>query len=508
MADWKIGEAGSARAYGLAVAGCAATTLVALPLLDRVDLTNIVLLYLLAVVLIATVLGRGPAILASFLTLALFDFFFVPPRFSMTVTHTQHLFTFLVMLVVSLIISHLTYAYREKAREAERRAAESALLHRLAEALSGSSSREEVAARLDDVCRGGLRADTTLFLPTADDLDVAAVPETRPAGVAEQMAALGVYKTGTPIRAGAELREGVATALLPLEGSTRRRGVLALHFRAPGSPQTSSPVLDAIAALVTTALERIHFVEVAHTTTLDIQTERQRNAILSALSHDLRTPLTVLYGLADSLAQSSTTGPEDRATAERLRSQSRNLHLMVDNLLDLARLRSGRIRLRRDWQSVPELVGAVVQGLHPWLDPERLVFDWPADLPLVEGDAVLLERLLGNLLENAVKYSPAGSPIVVGAQVADDRRTFRLWIDNAGDGFPPDRADTLFAMFERGATESTVPGVGIGLAVCRAVVDAHGGSITAMNREGGGARVLVELPLSASPAVPPEATDP
>jgi two-component system sensor histidine kinase KdpD len=481
---------------------------VALPLLDRVDLTNIVLLYLLAIVLIATLLGRGPAILASFLTLALLDFFFVPPRFSLTVTHTQHLFTFLVMLVVSLIISHLTHAYREKAREAERRAEESALLHRLAEALSGSSSREEVAARLDDVCRTGLRADAMLFLPTADDLAVAVVPEDRPAGVAEQVAALGVYQTGTAMRAGAELREGAATALIPLEGATRRRGVMALHFHAPGGAHAGSPILDAIATLVTTALERIHFVDVAQSTKLDMQAERQRNAVLSALSHDLRTPLTVLYGLADSLAQSSTAGPEDRATAERLRGQSRNLHLMVDNLLDLARLRSGRIRLRRDWQSVPELIGAVVQDLQPWLDTERLVFDWPADLPLVEVDAVLMGRLLGNLLENAVKYSPPGSPIGVGAQVADDRQTFRLWIDNAGDGFPPGRTDTLFAMFERGATESTVPGVGVGLAVCRAVADAHGGRITAINRDGGGARVLVELPLSASPAVPPEAADP
>jgi two-component system sensor histidine kinase KdpD len=319
---------------------------------------------------------------------------------------------------------------------------------------------------------------------------------------------LGVYQTGTAMRAGAELREGAATALIPLEGATRRRGVMALHFHAPGGAHAGSPILDAIATLVTTALERIHFVDVAQSTKLDMQAERQRNAVLSALSHDLRTPLTVLYGLADSLAQSSTAGPEDRATAERLRGQSRNLHLMVDNLLDLARLRSGRIRLRRDWQSVPELIGAVVQDLQPWLDTERLVFDWPADLPLVEVDAVLMGRLLGNLLENAVKYSPPGSPIGVGAQVADDRQTFRLWIDNAGDGFPPGRTDTLFAMFERGATESTVPGVGVGLAVCRAVADAHGGRITAINRDGGGARVLVELPLSASPAVPPEAADP
>lgn len=490
-----------------AVAGVVAlTTLLATPLLGRIDLANIVLFFLLAVVVSAARWGRGPGVFAAFAAVASFDVFFVPPRFSFTVADVQYLFTFVVMLVVSLLISHLTNAYREKALEAERRAGEALLLHELASVLSAALTREVVAERLNVVLAGRLGASASLFLPDADERLVVLRPPGETFDFAETRAVRGVYATGQAIPANRELHDHRLTMLLPLDGSTRRRGVLAIHY--PAADEAPEAALGAaIAAVVATAVERLHFVDIAQASLLDAESERLRSAILSAISHDLRTPLTVLYGLADSLAQRAEPASDVRQTAENLRDQSHRLHRMVDNLLDMARLKSGRLALRRDWQSVAELAGASVRGMSLWLGAHRVRLDMAADLPLVEVDAVLFERVFCNLLENAAKYSPPESTITLGAAVdpaAPDWLT--VWVDNDGAGFPADRLAQVFDLFERGAAESTVPGVGIGLAVCRAIVGAHGGGIVARNRPGG-AEVRFRLPLRAAPAVPPESPE-
>lgn len=502
--DWRAKTATSPWKYAAALGLCGLTTVLALPLLGLVELANIVLVFVLAVLVAATLLGRGPAVLTSFLAVACFDFFFVPPRFSFTVAHTQYLITFAVMLAVSLVITHLTNAYREKTIEAERRAGESALLHELASALSGALSVEQVVERLTDVLVRRLHAGASLFVPDAAGKLVAVPAEGQHIALVELVTAQGVYASGQPTHANSDLHDGVFTVLRPLDGSTRRRGVLGLQFRGAVPPDDEA-LPGAIAALVTTAIERIHFVEVAQSTTLEMQTERLRSSILSAISHDLRTPLTVLFGLADTLVQSAGLSAEQQATAVTLREQSHRLHRMVDNLLDMARLKSGRIVLKRDWQSIPDLFGASVQAMSPWLDARRVRFAWPDDLPLIEIDALLIERVFCNLLENAIKYSPPDSPVGVSAQVAGsppDRRLV-LAIDNDGAGFPADRVETVFTLFERGSAESTVPGVGVGLAVCRAIVEAHGGSIVALNRPGG-ARVQLALPLGIAPPLPVE----
>lgn len=282
-----------------------------------------------------------------------------------------------------------------------------------------------------------------------------------------------------------------------------------MGFHYPDSDELpEADLAEAVAAVVATAIERLHFVEIAQASQLDIETERLRGSILSAISHDLRTPLTVLYGLADSLAQRAGLPSDVAQSAANLRDQSHRLHRMVDNLLDMARLKSGRVVLRRDWQSVPELVGACVQLMAPWLGPHRVRLDMSGDLPLIELDAVLFERVFCNLLENAAKYSAADSTISFGAAIAADLPSrLEVWITNEGAGFPPDRLEQVFDLFARGDAESSVSGVGVGLAVCRAIVHAHGGRIVARNRPGG-AEVRLSLPLSAAPAVPPEATEP
>lgn len=419
----------------LAAAGvCAFTTLVATPLLDRIDLANIALLFVLAVVVAAARWGRGAGVFAAFAAVACFDFFFVPPRFSLTVAHAQYLIVFAVMLVVSLVISHLTHAVREKAAEADRRAGEAGFLYTLAADLSGALTHDEVTRRL------------------------AAATE-------------------------------------------RQFGVRDL--------KTSDPALaQAVAALVDTAVERIHSVELAQASQLDMQSERLRNTILSTLSHDLRTPLTVLYGLADTLARRTDLPTDAAATAGTLCEQSLRLHRMVDNLLDLARLRSGRVTLHRDWQSMSELVGASVQAMAPWLPSARVRIKVSAELPLVEVDAQLFERVLCNLLENAAKYSPPDSPIEIDARVetGDGTAQLVLTVGNVGPGFPDGAGNRVFDWFERGDADTRPPGSGVGLAVCRAIVEAHDGCIESANRPGG-AEIRLGLPLRTAPPVATEPDD-
>lgn len=398
------------------------------------------------------------------------------------------------MLVVSLLISHLSNAYRDKAIESERRAGEARLLQALAQLLSGALTHEHAAALIYDFMQSRVGVESTLFLVDRNErlhaIGKSAINQV------ELAAAQGIYASGVATGAVAELHADVATVLLPLGTATRRRGVLAVYVGG-ADERPEQTLLTAIAALLATAVERIHFVEVAQATELESASVRLRNSILAAISHDIRTPLTVLFGLADQIA----LGDASSESARALRDQAYRLHRMVDNLLDMARLKSGHVSLRRDWQAVPEIVAASVQSIAPVLAEHPLHLDWPADLPLLRVDALLMERVFCNLLENAAKYSPVGKPITVGADW--DADSVRIHIDNAGAGFPPDRLPHVFGMFERGEAESVIPGVGMGLSICRTIVEAHGGSIEASNRSGG-ARVCISLPREPQPAVPAE----
>ncbi len=479
---------------------CALTVALTLPLLGRVDLANIVLLFVLAVAGIATRWGRDPAVFASFLAVAGFDYFFVPPRFSFTVAHVQYLIMLVVMLLVALLISRLANAYRAKAAEAERRAADANLLQGLAGALSAALTVDDAAGIVAGFAQNHLGGDAVLYLPDEHE-HLAATRPLAPLAAAELAAVRGVYASEQSPVSCMELREGFMSFLLLLRGATRMRGVLALHL--PAGASLEAALLQGIGTQVCTAVERIHFTDVAKASALELQSERLRNSLLAAISHDLRTPLTVLYGLADSLASGSGRHDCAAGVATSIRDQAHHLHGMVENLLEMARLTGGRVELHRDWQSIPELVGASIRNLQPVLAGHPLRLHWAQDLPLVELDALLMERVICNLLENAAKYSPPQGAIAIGAEQDPDGDSLRLWFDNDGTGFPAGRLERVFEKFERGEAESSLPGVGLGLAVCKLIVEAHSGKIEAQNRPGG-ARVVIRLPLGSAPPAPPE----
>lgn len=492
---------GSLKTYLLALAACGLTALVANPLRDWLDLANTAMLFLLTVALVAVRLGRGPAVLAAFCSVALFDFFFVPPRLTFAVADVQYLVTFAVMLAVALIIGHLTTGLARQAQAAGARERQTRSLYELAKSLAGAVTLAQVREACADFLAENLHAEAVLLLPD-DDSELHAVGGAVPLTLAAGYIASTVFDSGEAGE-GEHITGGEGRSLfLPVQGSTRMRGVLAVSVARDEAEvlREQRPLLLAVASLAAIAVERLHFVEVAQATQLQVNSERLRSSILSALSHDVRTPLTVMYGLADTLAQSA---PEPaRETAITISEQALRLNNMVGNLLDMARLQAGDIRLHREWQPLEEVIGASIKLLDPVLVGHAVWVNLPLDLPLLEFDAVLMERVFCNLLENAAKYSPEGVAIEVRAQAHHDM--VETTICNQGQGFPPDKLNRVFELFERGSVESAIPGFGIGLAICRAIVEAHGGSVRAFNPEGGGGCVSFTLPRGMPPQIESE----
>ncbi len=500
----------------LALAACALTTAVAWPLHGVLDPANTVMLFLLTVVLVAAFLGRAQAIVASFASVALFDFYFVPPQMSFAVSDAQYLVTFAVMLAVALFITHLTAGLKTSTDEAVAREARTRALYSLAKTLAGAATATQV---IEETVRFiGQHADGQAMFLLPDEhesLRVFPVAAGTPAPeltMTERLSAGAVFHSREAIASREIGASDGQCLLLPLAGSTRCRGVL--HVTANSSRRAPTdarealdrPLLEAVASLAAIALERLHFVEVAQRSELEMQSERLRSSLLSTISHDVRTPLTALYGLADSLAGAVPALPEaERETVTAIRDQAMHLHGMVTKLLDMARLQAGKVPLRLEWQPIEEVIGASIQVLGEALRANPVSVELAPDLPLVAIDAVLMERVLCNLLENAAKYSPPGAGITISASVADDRLV--LSVEDRGSGFPPGSLPRVFDKFERGVPEPQVAGVGLGLAICKAIIAAHGGRIDASNRDGGGASVRVWLPIGGAPDIEPEAND-
>jgi two-component system, OmpR family, sensor histidine kinase KdpD len=487
--------------YLVAIAACALGTAAALPLEGRLDLANIVMLYLLAVLGVALRYGRGPAALASVVNVAAFDYFFVPPRLSFTVSDIQYVVTFGVMLAVGLIVGQLTAGLRFQARIATHRERRSHALFEVARDLSSVLATEQVIEAAAQAVAREFRARAHFFVLDAGDrlYSPIAVPE----GLGlDAGTARWAFDHARPAGLGTDTLPGSSWLYVPLKAPMRTRGVLALQPEEPRLllvPEQRRQ-LETFAALAAIALERVHYVEVAQQATVQIESERLRNSLLAALSHDLRTPLAGLVGLADSLRLTQPPlSSEQLEIAQALQSEARRMSTQVNNLLDMARIESGAIRLRREWHSIEEIVGSAVRATARVVAPRSVETDLGAALPLVECDAVLIERVFVNLLENAAKYTPPSARIRISAET--DAASMRVRVEDDGPGIRAGLETTIFEKFTRGARESAGAGVGLGLAICKAIVEAHGGTIVAQRSPSGGAALVFTLPLGTPPAI-------
>jgi two-component system sensor histidine kinase KdpD len=487
--------------YAWAVFTTAVCTAIAFVLYPRFELSNLVMLYLLGVTIAGLRLGRGPSLLTSLLNVAAFDFFFVPPRFTFAIADVQYLVTFAVMLIIALVIANLMASIRQQTRVAGARERRTALLYAMSRELAatrGLSSLARVAVNhVAEVfqCKAViLLPDSTgkLRYPSDPRLDVS-FPR------ADLAVAQWVVDHGHRAGLGSDTLAAAPGLYLPLGDERQRLGVLAVlpeNQRRVLLPEQRH-LLETFAGQIGLALERARLAEAAEAASLDSERESLRNTLLASISHDLRTPLAVMAGAGSTLADRGATLDEQTrvSLARSIETKAREMSDLVSNVLDLMRFESGQVVLRTDWEALDDLVGTALHGLEQQLAEHYVDLRLPVDLPPVLVDAKLIVQVFANLFNNIGKYTPAGTHVAVSA--AADGKFVRVRVDDNGPGLPPGDPARLFDKFQRGDEEGAIVGVGLGLAICQAIIKAHGGEIEA-HRRTPGARFEFTLPASAS----------
>lgn len=474
----------------------------ALGLLIRVDFspTNVVMLYLLAVVVAAIFLGRGPAILVSGLGVLAFDFFFVPPRFTFTVASAEYLVTFFGLFVVGLVISALAARASEQAAAAERRERETAALYSLSRDLAAAEDSAAVVRVTRAHVEGGFGRQAIFYLRDRDALRLSGDESGAPSW-AEPALALRAYEQGEPAGRGTATQPDAPARYLPLTTSRGKVGVLAVR-PIDGSGQLSPEarrLLEAFASQAAQAMDRVQLVEQSRQIEVLQATEKFQSALLHSISHDLRTPLVTITGALTTLQeQGESLDAQVRASlVETAGEEADRLNELVGNLLDMTRLEAGVLRIRREPSDLQDLIGAVLGRLDPRLAGRAVNVSVPEAFPTVNLDYLLIVQVLHNLLDNALKYSPPGSPVEVAAEFG--RSEVQISVLDAGMGIPDGDLERVFDKFYRVRRPEQVSGTGLGLAICKGIVEAHGGQIWAANRPGGGTVITFSLPLEPEP---------
>jgi two-component system sensor histidine kinase KdpD len=490
--------------YTEAVGAVAACCGIAWLMFPHFGLSNLIMVYLLGVVAVAARNGRGPTILASVLSVATFDFFFVPPYFSFVVSDTQYLVTFAVMLVVALVISGLTVRIRAQADAARHRERRTAALYAMSRELASTRGVDDLLAIAIRHIVDVFPAEVSVLLPDATGRVAARfVPAaTLATDTTEQAVAQWVFEHRELAGRGTATLPGAAALHVPLLGSRGAVGVLGVKpadAHAFDSPEQLH-LLETFANQTALAIERGALAEEAQASQVRMETERLRNSLLSSVSHDLRTPLATITGAATTILESGARLDQrtQQELLESVRDEADRLNRLVQNLLEMTRLESGALQLHKDWHPVEEVVGAALGRLSKSLGTRRVTVNIPPDLPLVKIDDVLIEQVFVNLLDNAVKYTPPDSPIRIIVTATDQSVTAE--VADHGPGLPKGQEARVFEKFHRAAPDGK-RGAGLGLAICRGIILAHGGRIWAHNLPEGGVAFLFTLPLTDAPPV-------
>ncbi|HVJ91447.1 MAG TPA: sensor histidine kinase KdpD [Labilithrix sp.] len=497
--------------YLVALAVVTAVTLLTLTVFGRTHVADVVMTYLLGIVVVAARFGFRSAIVSGVLSVLAFDFFFVHPFMTFSVSGVRHIVTFAVMLIVAVVIATLTQRVRDQVEVARRSERRTALLYAMSRELSrteGMSALTRVAARhieqvFDATC-AVLTADghgKTVLQYGTDGFDA---PVDKDEGIVRwvlthrRQAGLG---TGT--------LSGSRGLYLPLMSSGADGGALGVLGIFPADRRRfddpeQQRLADAFATQMATAIERAQLGEETERARVQIEREQLRSTLLSSVSHDLRTPLAVMRGAASALVD------DDRKLSEATRrelscavlEETDRLERQIRNLLDMTRLESGAVQIKKEWQSLQEVIGAAFNRIESRFGGRVVTISVPADLQ-APFDGVLLEQVMVNLLENAAKYTPEGTPIdVVAAKGTGAAEEVVVELADRGPGISTEEQERIFDKFHRGPSERTKGGVGLGLTICRAIVTAHGGRMWVENREGGGASFKFALPLEGEPPLP------
>jgi two-component system, OmpR family, sensor histidine kinase KdpD len=462
--------------------------------------TNLAMLYLGGVVVVAMRCSRWISVTTSFLSVAAFDFFCVPPYWTFAVSDYQYIFTFAGMLVVALVISTQTARLRDHAAHAAVRETRTEALYRLSSRLAGETRLFEAARAAATLAEEVFGARAVMFLPEDGKLSFRRrTSDVLPVPPSEESIAQWVFDHGHKAGVRTEVHSEATALYIPLRGARETFGVLAVLPDSQGrifAPEQQQ-LLEVFAGQTALAIERTISQRSAEETRFHMQTEQMRSSLLSAMSHDLRTPLASITGAASTLRSQADRLPLEtrQELLESISDETDRLSRLVGNLLDMTRFESGVVELRRDLYPLEEIVGTVLHRMESQLEGRVVSTDLAGNLPMVFVDDVLLGQVLWNLLENAVKYTPPGSPLELAAYEED--ASVIIEVRDRGPGVPAGEEEHIFQKFYRGQSgnmSGKMRGAGLGLPICRAIVQAHRGTIQVLAREGGGTTFRISLP--------------
>lgn len=467
----------------------------------RISPTNLVMIYLLAVVITASYLGRGPSILVSFLSVIGFDYFFVPPFLTLAISDTEYLLTFIGLFGVGLVISALTARVRDQAEVAQRREAETATLYDLSRDLSIAEGLDEVVQTITANISQTFAREVILFLPEGQD-ELAIKPYTLNPNFNldnnEVAVAAWAYKHSEPAGRGTDTLSASDGRYIPLKTANGVVGVLGMKPKDQVSVLSADQrrLLSTFASQAALAIERAQLAEKAKSARLLEAAERLQTALLNSISHDLRTPLVSITGALSSLAEG---GPAMDSTiwhslVDTALEESNRMNRLVGNLLNMTRLEAGAMQVIRQPGDVQDAVGTALETVGDRLGDRKIIVELPDDLPLIPMDFVLVVQVLVNLIDNSLKFSPADQPIEIRARLTP--KEIIIEVKDRGPGIPSDDLQHIFDKFYRVQRPENIHGTGLGLSISKGIVEAHDGRIWAENRSGGGASIAFTLPMN------------
>jgi len=493
------------RRYFQSILLVAAITLLGFPINNLIHPANLVMLYLAIVVFAAIFLGRGPSILASFLSVICFDFFFVKPTLSLSVDDTEYLITFTGFLTVGLIISTLTASVRSQVSAAQQREAQTSALYALSRDLTVALGIEQVAEEVVRHIHRTLNSEVALFVTEGATLKLQSATAGFSANETELAIAQKAIQSGPPSGKSSEIHTDSKFDYLPLNTTRGVVGILAVRFVDPDYSQIQArrQQMEGFANLAVLAIERARLSEQANQAQVLGATEKLQTALLNSISHDLRTPLVSIKGVLDCMVEYEQGGENamhlDQSSRidmiENAREEAARLNRLVENLLDMTRLESGSLKITFDECDIQDVIGSALAHLSDRLKENQVQVEIASEISLIPLDFVLMEQVMVNILDNAVKYSSPGKPIHI--RVQQERGTTTVSIADRGIGIPPGDLERVFNKFYRVLRKDGTKGVGLGLSICKGIVEAHDGKIWAENRDGGGA--IINLALSTHP---------
>jgi len=492
--------------YGYSILTVAGSTAISWMLYSFVDLSNLIMVYLLGILFISSRQGLGPSVFASFLSVVALDYFFVPPRFEFSVSDTQYVLVFFVMFLLGVAISNLTVRVRQQAQVSRLRERRTAALYALSKELASTRGTEELLAIAVKHISEVFESSVIALLPdehgklqvrcgNVQDFNMTA----KEMGVAHW-----AYDLGQMAGRGTDTLPGTEAIYAPLIATGEPIG--ALGIKPPSADRLFIPeqlhLLEAFAHQTALAVAGDKLMEKEHQTQMEMETERLRSSLLSSVSHDLRTPLAAIAGSISSLLENQETlgTATKKDLLENIYDETNRLERLVTNLLEMTKLESGTVTLQKESLHPGEVIGSAIARIEKNLNGRTLNIQIPSDLPFVPMDGLLMEQVLVNLLDNALKYTPDQSPIDISAKV--DGRDLVVQVEDRGPGVPEEDSERLFDKFYRGSQKSNKSGAGLGLSICKGVIQIHGGVIWARNRTGGGSNFGFSIPLKSKQEIP------